>query len=107
MSTEVKVPETLEEAQELLKTTRAEKEAAEARAIWAEKVIENHKKNDKKNPGSDGTFSKEDVEKMLADNELKAKESDFYAKNPDLVEHKDKLTEYTSKGINIEVLWFT
>lgn len=93
-------PKTVEEYQALLKAEKEKSKTFEERAIWAEKVIESKKKDAKKEPDPKDppapTLWKEDVEKILA-------EQDFYKNNPELVEHKARISELTSKGISLDV----
>lgn len=88
-------PKTVEEYQALLKVEQAEKEKFKERAIWAEKLIENKKKKAKDSQPNPSLWE-EEVRKILA-------EEAFYKNNPELAEHKARISELTSNGISLEV----
>ena len=65
MSTDIKVPETLEEAQALLKAERETSTKYKERAISAEKLIEKHKPK---------KYTRDEVEDIKADFRAQIKE---------------------------------
>lgn len=92
MSADIKVPETLEEAQALLKAERETSTKYKERAIGAEKLIEKHKpKKDDADQKTVDQVPQVDVNKIIDERE-------FYAKNPEMVEHKEQLSKLTLSG---------
>jgi len=77
----------------LYKAEQDKSKSFEDRAIGAEKVIEKHKKKPNSKPDDDPKpqFWDKDMNRILD-------ERDFYAKNPDMVEYKEKLSKLTQSG---------